>query len=249
MFRSSMLAKSVVMGLAVVLVAGSTSYAQGQRGRGFRGFGGGASSSALLGSEQVQKELKLSEEQIAKVKEITDASRASSRELFSGLRDLPEEERRAKFAELREKMTKAAEETGKKVAAVLNDTQNARLGQIVLQQQGIGALASKDTAAKLSLTKDQQQQIKDLVEAQREMQRELFSGLRDIPQAERRAKFEELGKKREEITTETNKAVMEVLTAAQKTQFEQMKGEKFELDRRALFGGRRRGGRPQNNNN
>jgi Spy/CpxP family protein refolding chaperone len=246
-----MLAKLVVMGLAIVLVAGSVSYAQGQRGG--RGFGGGGTSKAdLVRREQVQKELKITEEQTGKIKEITDAARASGRELFSGLRDLSEDERRAKFTELREKMTKAAEETGKKIAAVLNDTQNARLDQIVLQQRGNRALTSKDTIAKLNITKEQQQQIKDLVDAQGEMTRELFSGLRDIPREERAAKFAELGKKREEITTETNKAVMEVLTASQKTQFEQLKGAEFKLERGSF--GRRRPGqggnrRPQNNNN
>ena len=260
MFRTSMFTKSVVMGLAIVLVAGSASYAQGQRGnrgnRGSGGFGGfgGASTTDLVGREQVQKELKVTEEQEAKIKEITDAASASGRELFSGLRDLSEDERRKKFAELREQMTKAAEEIGKKIAAVLNETQNARLNQIVLQQQGNRALTSKDTIAKLSITKDQQQQIKDLMDAQSEMQRELFSGLRDIPREERAAKFAELGKKREEITTETNKAVMAVLTASQKTQFEQLKGAEFKLERRSFGGNRRRGGqgngqrprRPQN---
>ena len=172
---------------------------------------------------------------------------------------------RSKFEELREKMTKAAEDVGKKIAAVLNESQKTRLSQIVLQQQGNRALTSKDTIAKLSITKEQQQQIKDLMDAQGEMTRELFSGLRelqDLSREERTAKFAELGKKREEITTETNKAVMAVLTASQKTQFEQLKGAEFKLERRS-FGGRRpgQGGgnrrpgqengnrRPQNNNN
>ena len=277
MFRSSMLTKSVVMGLAIVLVAGSASYAQGRRGgnSGFGGFGRGASKTALLASEQVRKELKVTEEQVAKIKEITDASRAGfDRNAFSGLRELPEEERRKKFAELREKMTKAAAEVGEKVAAVLNETQSTRLDQILLQQQGVGALTSKDTAAKLSITKEQQQQIKDLMDAQREMTRELssgfsgFRGLRELPEEERAAKLaelrkkgEEARKKGEEIRTETNKAVMAVLTASQKTQFEQLKGAEFKLERRSRRpgqggqGGNRRPGqgngnrRPQNTNN
>jgi len=57
-----MFTKSVVMGLAIVLVAGSASYAQGQRGnrgnRGSGGFGGfgGASTTDLVGREKVKKE-------------------------------------------------------------------------------------------------------------------------------------------------------------------------------------------------
>ena len=68
MFRSSMLAKSAVMGLAIVLVASSASYAQGQRGnRGFGGFGRGASTADLVRREQVQKELKITEEPVGAV--------------------------------------------------------------------------------------------------------------------------------------------------------------------------------------
>jgi hypothetical protein len=57
-------------------------------------------------------------------------------------------------------------------------------------------------------------------------------------------RFEEMRKKTAEVTKETETLVMAVLTDAQKKQFEEMKGEKFELDIRAAFA-RGRGGDQQ----
>ena len=58
--------------IVTCLIAGNVALAQGGRGRG--GFGGFGQMGAamLLGNPQVQKELKLAEDQIAKIKEIND---------------------------------------------------------------------------------------------------------------------------------------------------------------------------------
>lgn len=244
MLRNLNPTKTAVVALAVLLLAGSTSYAQRGR-RGGRGFST-IPKAALLGSEQVQKELNITEEQKDQIEEIVKSSLPprGSRESIQKLFELPKEERQKKIDEFREKMAKAAEEAGKKVAAVLDETQNKRLGEIVLQMRGTSALSDKEVAAKLKVTDEQQQKIKDLAEVQREMQRELYDSIREAFRNQDRDKIGELRKKGADLRTETQKAVLEVLTADQKSQFEQLKGKKFELDRSALRRsfGRRRGG-------
>ena len=272
MSHKSLLAKSVMLALAVVLVAGSTSFGQnrqrqrgkkGQRQRGnqgqsqrgnqgqkqrggqFGGRGGRLNQSTLLRAEQVQKELNLSEDQLSKINSLNESSRTNFREQSSGLRELSEEERRAKLEELREKSRKAAEETNKKLDGILTAVQSKRLGEIILQQQGFAALTTDKIGTTLNISASQKEQIEDLVSARREIEQELRSGLGDLSREERQEKSEELRTKQEELRTETDKAIQEVLTASQRSQFEQMKGGKFELDRRALSqgGGGIRGGR------
>jgi Spy/CpxP family protein refolding chaperone len=241
--------KTGIVLLACVALLSATAEAQNQRRQGGRrgpsrfGGGGQIGKSLLLGNEKVQKELKISEDQKSKITTVASESRPNSRELFSGLRDLSEEERRAKFQEIREKFRKLAQEADKKISEILTDSQNKRLGEILLQLRGLNALTDKELAGKLKITADQQQSIKDLFEAQRDMQREFYSGLRDLSQEERRKKFEELRTKGEDLRKETETAVLGVLSASQKTAFENMKGEKFEIDRRSLFRGFGRGNR------
>ena len=250
------LLKTGIILLACVAMASATAEAQNQgrqgRRRGGSRFGGGQiGKSVLLGSEKVQKELTISEDQKSKITEVAKESRPNFRELFSGLRDLNEEERRAKFQEIREKGRKLAQEADKKIAKILTEKQNKRLGEIMFQARGLIALADKELAGKLKISEDQQQKVKDLFEAQRGMQRELYSGLRDLPREERTKKFEELRKKGEDLRKETETAVLGVLSAEQKEAFEKMKGEKFEIDRRSLFRGfgrRNRGNRGNGNN-
>ena len=64
----------------------------------------------LLRSEQVQKELKLTEDQVKKLTELQEKGRNQRREMFGGLRDKSPEERQAAFTKMREKM----QEMGKK---------------------------------------------------------------------------------------------------------------------------------------
>src|SRR5438309_229780 len=97
--------------LLVVLVAASADAQNrgrgGARGAG-RGFGGpagpGGGNIALVQSEQVQKELEMTDDQKQAIGKIGDEVRAEMRESLGGLRDLSPEERRAKMAELRGKL-------------------------------------------------------------------------------------------------------------------------------------------------
>jgi Spy/CpxP family protein refolding chaperone len=225
----------MAVGVVVCLVAVDFAAAQGPgRGRGGPGGGfGGGGSLGLLQSEAVQKELEMVPEQNEKIAKINEEMREQMREMFSGFRDLSDEERQAKFAEVREQGEKLREELQKKVDAVLMPNQRARLKQIEVQSQirsrgTAGALAGSQLAEALGLTQEQQDKLREKSEAASQ---------------ELREKIEELRKETQE------KLLDEVLTSDQRAKLKEMIGDQFEG---STFGGgnfqqrgqRGQGGRP-----
>lgn len=237
-------------GLATLAIAGTmttAAFAQpGAGGRGRGGFGGGMggpqSALMLAGNPAVQKELGVSEDQIAKLKTLGDEARAEMSEANGpqeDLRDLPEAERRAKMTEMMAKRVEASRKINAKfkpkLAEVLDAKQVERLDQIALQASGPQAFADPDVAKSLKLTKEQQEKIASINKDASEKQRELFGGGGggggDFQ--ERFAKMAELNRARE-------KDLAAVLTTEQTDQLAKMKGKEFDIAQ--LRGGP--GGRP-----
>ena len=248
-----------------------------QRGGGFGGQRGAAGALQLIGREEVRKELKITEEQQGIIRELQTSSRPNFRELLGNIRDLSREEREKKFAELRatsEKKSKEAE--ADLYGLILDEGQATRLKQIVLQQKGNRALTEPATAKALGLSSGQVTKIKAATTAGQKKQEALTAGLRNAfggrgqrgkkddkskskskdkkdtkrPSREELTKrFADLRTKGEAIRAETDKAISAVLTAAQKTKFEELKGPKFELARRTRGsrGGNRGGSRKGQN--
>src|SRR6267142_6878169 len=104
---------AVTLVLAVLIGGLATAQQQrGQRGQGGGGFGGGMfgggmfnTPDTLLMIESVQKELKLSEDQVKKIKDVTSQLFTKHKEDFSKLQDLPQEERREKGQEIQKTMS------------------------------------------------------------------------------------------------------------------------------------------------
>src|SRR5690349_14206661 len=116
----------LTLAAAIVVMASGVAMAQERQQRqgrgGFGGGGFGMGSTFLLGQKSVQQDLKLSEDQVKKLKDLSDKQRES----FQGLRDLSQEERRTKMQEL-------AKANEKAVGEVLDAKQQKRLKQITLQ--------------------------------------------------------------------------------------------------------------------
>ena len=247
-----------------------------QRGGGFGGFGGQRGSAGalqLIGREEVRKELKITEEQQGIIRELQTSSRPNFRELLGNIRDLSREEREKKFAELRASSEKKSKEAEADLyGLILDEGQATRLKQIVLQQKGNRALTEPATAKALGLSAAQVTKIKAATTAGQKKQEALTAGLRNAfggrgqrgkkddkskdkkdtkrPSREELTKrFADLRTKGEAIRAETDKAISAVLTAAQKTKFEELKGPKFELARRTRGsrGGNRGGSRKGQN--
>ena len=232
--------------LAVCLLAGEAALAQGQGGRGRGGFGGGqmmGSTTFLLQNPQVQKELSLSDDQTAKIKEALGefAFGGGQRGQRGQGQQLSQEERRAQFAERQKK----SEEAGQKALALLTLEQTGRFKQVQLWVQGTAALTQNEELGKqLSLTDDQKGAVKTITEESDKKRRELFAGFGRGASAEERQKA---GEQIAALRSETEAECMAVLTDDQKAKLEKLKGPKFQLEMPAGGGRGRRGG--NNNNN
>ncbi|HEY2838992.1 MAG TPA: hypothetical protein VGJ26_07580, partial [Pirellulales bacterium] len=158
--------RMTLLAFAAAALLASPAFAQPPGGgRGGMQMRGGGGIGMLLGNASVQEELKLDDKQKEKIKEFT----AKQREAQQGLRDLDQEERRAKMQEL----NKHAESFAKEV---LTPEQNKRIQQIVIQTAGLRAFAMENVAKELKLTDEQKEKIKTLSDDLQKDVRELFQG-------------------------------------------------------------------------
>jgi len=221
--------KLVVTVGAVALLA-SPAWAQQQKGqgRGGFGFGGGA---AFLMAPNVQKDLKLSEAQVAKVQDTLRDIREKHQDDLAGLRDASPEERQAKM----QAYSKAVSDEAKK-ALSLSDEQSKRFDQISLQNRGLQAFLDPTIAEKLKLTDEQKTKIREIGAAGRGA----GGAFNKDASKEERA---EAAKKAMETRRENLTKVQALLTDDQKKTWKELTGEPIEI--RFQFPG---GGRRPNNN-
>jgi hypothetical protein len=169
------------------------------------------------------KEIEVVDDQKAEIDKILESARGERPQ--GNLRELSQEEREKAFAEARQAAEKRSAEARKKLNDVLLPHQLKRLKEISLQTRGTRALTDAELAAELKLSEQQKTQIAAAVQENAEnlgqQMREAFQG-GDREQA--RAKIEQLRKAGDE-------KVLALLSAEQKAQYEQLKGEPFDMPR------------------
>jgi hypothetical protein len=175
---------------------------------------------ALLGNESVQKELKLDNEQVDKIKAALTKVREQHQEEFAKLRSLDQEERRTKGQELNKTVS---EEILKSASGILAPDQLKRLKQIELQQEGTRALSRADVEKALNLTPDQKEKIKAISDDAAKEMRDLRQAGGGGAQGNR--------EKMTELRKQTNEKVQAVLTDDQKKTWKEMTGEPFQIQR------------------
>lgn len=194
----------------------------GRRG-GFGFGGGGASSLMLAGSEAVQAELKVTEEQ----KTALDETR---REMFQGFRRGGDGERPS-----REDFQARMAEQEKKVNSILNEEQQKRLTEIRYQVMGIpGILRDEGASKELNVTAEQRQTVDGLMDEQREAMQELREAV-EVGAVAREAMGEEMEKLRKEMEEKSTA----VLTEEQQAKVKEMMGKPFDVAQLRGPGGRR----------
>jgi len=125
----------------------------------------------LAANSGVQKELKLDDEQVEKVKKLADATREKMRESFQSLQGLEGDERRTKMQELQREMQTTSL---KAVGEILKPEQLTRLKQISYQQRGVIAFNDPEIQKKLNLTDSQKGEIQSLNQEFMTESREIF---------------------------------------------------------------------------
>jgi Spy/CpxP family protein refolding chaperone len=204
--------------LAFGLVATLAAPVMAQGRGGFGGGMGGGGVANLIANPGVQKELKLTSEQIEKATALAASTREQMTELRSKLEGLEGKELNDKRTELMKPIT---EENTKKIKGFLKDGQYTRLTEIDLQQRGATALTDPAIAKKLSVTDEQATKVKSiLADQQSEMQELRQSAGND---------FAAMMPKIQALRKETNSKVMALMSADQKKTWKEMTGEPFEV--------------------
>jgi hypothetical protein len=182
----------------------------------------------LLTAKKVQKELKLSDQQVADIQQIGKKLGTEMREPFAGLREI--QDRRQAWAKMNELLKQLDEKARGQLRDVLSQEQLTRLHQIRLQVRGpLYGLNNGWIAERLKLTDEQKKKAAAIETAMQDEVYELLSGLRDPSPEQRRKKMAELGEKYNKIRHDADKRALRLLTDEQKEALEKLKGEKFEL--------------------
>ncbi|MEM6798165.1 MAG: hypothetical protein AAF589_01500 [Planctomycetota bacterium] len=217
--------------VAIASIVGSEAIAQpgGFGGRGGRGGPGNPFGVAgLLMSDQVREEIELLDDQQAELDAMRDEMREElgdrMRSLFGGIRDLPQEERRAAMEDARSEMASIRDDIESRVKEVLMPHQFERLRQIEMQQEmqrgGTMSVTRGRVAEELGITDEQREQMQQ--KAQEEQQK--------------------LEEKIRELRAEARESILSVLTSDQRAKYDELVGKPFEMQRpeggRGGFGGR-----------
>jgi hypothetical protein len=227
-----------------ILTAGLSAHAQPPSGRsggpgGFGGMGGIFKPDdffwpRLLGSEKTQKELKLSEEVITKLKELDETRRNKfrdlmpSRDAWQELAKLSDKEKETKVAEYRKKVEALSDEQQDAIEKLLNQTQIDRLEQIALHVRGAQALDDKEIQEYLKLTLGQREKIKAARDESTKKRDEVFQS----------GDWQGMREKLAALQKETDAKALAILTEKQVKDFEALKGPKIEGDPADWLGGR-----------
>lgn len=231
--------KTLLVAVALVACVG-TSYAQGFGGGGGRGqgrmmggqFGRGGGALQLVMREEVQTELKLTDDQKSKLTELQQAQREAMRGMFQGGGDRPDPEK------MREMMEKSQKEQQEKIDAILSAEQKTRLRELTIQRAGNGAIAMPDVAKELGLTDDQKAKLKALQSQMQEANQALMEKVRN-----QEMDFQEVREKMTNNQKVMDEKIAEILTEEQKTKLKTMRGAEFKFapDQQRRGGGGRRG--------
>ncbi len=194
---------------------------------GFGGFGGGGGGGGntlgLLLRESNAEELKLTDEQKTKIREISDKLREDTRmrDILGKMRDASEDERTALQADIAKLVEEQRKQTDGNLKQVLSAEQFTRYQQLAIQSRGVGALTDSDLSGELKLTEEQIAKLKSIAEENSKRRTEMFEKMRE---AGGRGGFEEMRTKGEELRKEFEEKRLAVLTDAQRLQWTAMKG-------------------------
>lgn len=219
--------------VAGLLVAGMVGLAQAQ----FRPGGGGGGVTNLVSNKAVQEDLKLSEEQVTKLKEWGTEFRKKSAEIMKdkgvdfgkggGFGKMDDETR----AKLDAANVAINAEAYKQLGEVLKKEQVERLKQIQRQQMGVGAFSNAEVVDALKLTAAQKDSVKGISGDLSKDTKEIF-GTGGDKGGKGKVDFEKIQenmKKVQKLQKEYLGKMEDILDDKQKSAWKEMKGAEFDL--------------------
>jgi hypothetical protein len=209
-----------VLSIVTVGAANAQGGGGGRRGGGMFGMRGGL---GMLQISDVQKELKMTPDQIAKISTKQQETRDQMRSVFQGGGGPGGDP-----AEMQQRMAQVRDIQDKAVADILNADQLKRYHQLELQQQGTMALSTrKDVQDALKLTDDQKTKIQDIRQKAMDDMRSAMQGV--DPQSMTDEDRQKMRTKMQESQKATNAQIEAVLTPDQQKQWKDMQGAPFKF--------------------
>ncbi len=187
------------------------------------GMGGGQTGPIMiLLAPSVQKELKLTAEQKAKIYDFAKKAGQKNRDL---MQNIAFNRGNANPQVMMEARKQLQQETDKGIAEILEPKQNERLDQIVLQNDGPLAVARPEIAAKLRLNESQREYVQGVMS---QMGRELFMARR---QGAATGQFNaaQMREMTAQLRKEAVKEISKVIDRKQQKTFNSMLGAPFDL--------------------
>jgi hypothetical protein len=216
-----------LLAVATLVALAIPAQAQRQRQQPRQGFGqgrGGMDIGTLIASNKsVQEELKLSEDQIDKVKKASDEIRTKYRDEFQKVgMD------REKMQELMTKIAKERTEVmDKLLPTVLKPEQAKRASQIELQVGGVRTLAKESVQKQLKLSDKQVSEIKEITA---EIDKDVQALMGQMREARgNQEKMQEITKKMASMRKEGMDKATGVFNDDQKKAWKDMVGQPFEI--------------------
>ena len=231
------IARWILTAVLAVTVAGAVQAQRPQPGGGNR-LGGGVQIGLVLSNKDLQDELKVTDEQKGKFKDVA----AKQTEMTKKMADLRTggQPDRTKMQEVIKEMTALTEEVKKVTDEVLTADQKKRFKQIEIQAMGARAFANADVVKELAITDDQKKALKEVADATAketaDLRKELGlpalggrpMGGGTAPDAEALKKFAEKSKPMTEAAMEKS---VKALTADQQKKWTEMIGVKFDTSK------------------
>lgn len=184
----------------------------------------------VLTNEDLQKELKVTDDQKKSLKEVMDKAADLAKKRAEARGD------QQKMQEVQQEATKLAEDAKAATDKAFTDDQKKRVKQINVQRMGLAAFANEEVAKELKITDDQKTKLKtvtdDYQKASGDLRREYGIGGRPMggerPSEEKMAEYT---KKAKALTDETMEKARKELTDDQKKAWKEMVGEPFDVSK------------------
>lgn len=183
----------------------------------------GADPIQFLQSDQVKAELKLTNDQITKIKEAQSDLQIRLTKEFNTIKALPKEKQ---ADEIEKKIEPLNEESRGKMDKIFLPEQAKRAKELILQNYGFGVMTKNDFSTELKLTDAQKKQFNTINE---QMVAKLKSTV-EIPTGDAAAQSKMISDNRKRMATivkESDKQINAALTPEQKKALEGLKGKPF----------------------
>jgi hypothetical protein len=167
----------------------------------------------FLSNPDIQKELKINDEQVGKLKDALGKVMEKYKDDFTKFPQLPPEEQQ-------KKMMAFNEDNNKAVSGVLDAKQWKRYKQIQWQLNGPGALQDPDMQKELKMNDEQKKKIDGIFSDANKKMQEMARNREDSPQ--------KMQEKYMTIIKDVEKRVNDVLNEEQQKNFKDLKGSPFQ---------------------